>query len=128
MPIFGMQNLWRQAMTERSRTTVLQPLQWMLGLCLLATVGALREGADKWLLVGLVFFDTIAVALFVGSYIYLLPRDRDALRSERFALQKLAIEKGLQGDTLRGIELGNIDVETDIVVRDNKTTSSRESQ
>lgn len=89
-------------MTTRSRSTVLYPMQVLLGFLLTATIGAVHEKAPAWLLVLLAVFDCIALMLYVGAYVYLLPRDRDALRSERFALHKLAIEKGFVGDSLVG--------------------------
>jgi hypothetical protein len=39
---------------------------------------------------------------FLVAYFILLFVDRDALRSERFTLSKLAIEKSVTGDSLRG--------------------------
>ena len=36
-------------------------------------------------------------------YIYCLINDRDSLRSEKFTIQKLAIEKGIMGDDVTGI-------------------------
>lgn len=43
------------------------------------------------------------VLLLLGSYIYFMRRDPDALRSESYSLQKLAIEKGIFGDNLVGM-------------------------
>ena len=42
------------------------------------------------------------LAVYVFSYVYLLFKDRDALRSERFTLSKIAMEKGYYGDSLTG--------------------------
>ena len=39
---------------------------------------------------------------FLVAYFILLFIDRDALRSERFTLSKMAIEKSVTGDSLRG--------------------------
>lgn len=45
----------------------------------------------------------LAIIVYVGSYIYLLRVNPDALRSERYSLEKLAIEKGVYGDSLTGV-------------------------
>ena len=44
-----------------------------------------------------------AVIVYILAYIHLLFHDRDALRSEKYSLQKLAIERGLVGDSETGI-------------------------
>lgn len=40
--------------------------------------------------------------LYLFAYTYCLFKDRDALRTERYSIQKLAIEKGFVGDSLTG--------------------------
>ena len=42
------------------------------------------------------------VLVYIGAYLYLLCVDRDALRSEKYSIDKLAIEKGVFGDNLTG--------------------------
>jgi len=42
------------------------------------------------------------VVAYLVAYFVLLFVDRDALRSERFTLSKLAIEKSVTGDSLKG--------------------------
>jgi hypothetical protein len=44
----------------------------------------------------------VAFAIEAFAFLFLLFRDRDALRSERFAIAKMSIEKGVYGDTLSG--------------------------
>ena len=39
----------------------------------------------------------------IRDSIYCLINDRDSLRSEKFTIQKLAIEKGIMGDDVTGI-------------------------
>lgn len=45
----------------------------------------------------------LVLLLFLSSYVYFMRTNPDALRSEQFSLSKLAIEKGLIGDTLSGL-------------------------
>lgn len=52
-------------------------------------------------------------------------RAPDSLRSERFSLQKMAIEKGLYGDSLVGtVELPDVD---DVVLLEADSASSKEA-
>jgi hypothetical protein len=43
------------------------------------------------------------------AYFFLLFNDRDALRSERFTLSKMAIEKSVTGDSLKGFIVQGLD-------------------
>ena len=92
-------------MSARSRSTVLQPLEWLVGLTLGAVVLAVQAKAPSWLLVTLVIASLSEVGFFFATYVFLLLNDRDALRSERFGLGKMALEKGIMGDNISGIVL-----------------------
>lgn len=94
--------VWVRTWSRGGRSTALHSMQWMLGLSLTGLVFALREDAPNWLIVTLVCFVGLAVAVYLGAYLYLLIRNPDALRSERFTLEKMAIEKGVVGDHLVG--------------------------
>ena len=66
-----------------------------------------------------------AIIAYVLAYIYLLFHDRDALRSEKYSLQKLAIERGLVGDS----DMGTIDMDATkdvmLLVRKSKKNEDR---
>ncbi len=66
-------------------------------------VGATYYGAPIWLLVTLSVFLGFCVVLFLGSYTFFAIKNPDALRSERFTLSKMAIEKNLIGDNDVGL-------------------------
>lgn len=85
------------------RSTVLKPIGGILGMFLGATLLAFYFKMPSW--VGKVFVGSslFIVSVFLFSYIYCMFTDKDALRSERFFLQKMAIEKGLVGDDSRGL-------------------------
>jgi hypothetical protein len=40
--------------------------------------------------------------LYIGAYVYFAWRAPDYLRSEKYTLSKLAIEKSVKGDNIRG--------------------------
>lgn len=48
------------------------------------------------------FVFVASVPLYGFAYVYCLLYDRDALRSERYSLQKMAIEHGMIGDSKTG--------------------------
>lgn len=44
----------------------------------------------------------VSVALYLVAYIYFALTDKDALRSEKFYLHKMALQKGFVGDDSSG--------------------------
>ena len=85
-----------------SRSTALAPLHWMLVLVFIAFLGSFWTGTPGWVTV---LFGVVSVGVVLlggGAYVYLLLNDRDALRSERFTIEKMKIEKGILGDTASG--------------------------
>lgn len=59
--------------------------------------------APQWVIMTFMIMCCVVVALYLAAYIYCLFTDRDALRSETYSIQKLAIEKGYIGDSVTGI-------------------------
>jgi hypothetical protein len=86
-----------------SRSDVLRPLAWLLAILIVLIFGLIYLNAPNWIILcaGIALF--ICVVLYAGSYIYCLLCDRDALRSERYSLDKLAIEHGIYGDSNIGL-------------------------
>ena len=48
-------------------------------------------------------FSALTLLLFGFGYVFFMFKDSDALRSERYSLSKMAIEKGLIGDDIKGL-------------------------
>ncbi len=91
-----------RAFAQRLRSTAIQPIQWVLGLLLAAVVSGPKLGAPGWLVVLLATL-AAATALFFGvCYVYFMRKNPDALRSERYTLQKMALERGILGDSTTG--------------------------
>jgi hypothetical protein len=65
-------------------------------------IAARISGVPFWLLVLLGIAVSSTGIAFLVAYFILLCVDRDALRSERFTLSKLALEKSVTGDSSRG--------------------------
>ena len=99
--LFG--QFFESASVKGARSTALQSLQWGKGLILAGIPTALIAGSPQWLMIVLASCLGIMFLTFIGSYLFLLANDRDALRSEHFSLSKMAIEKGLVGDNVTGL-------------------------
>lgn len=97
-----MQGFSSHASAKGARSTALHSLQWALGLLLAAIPPTVWSGAPAWLFAALIVAVVLVLLVFLGAYIYLLTRNPDALRSEEFSLSKMAMEKGLVGDTTFG--------------------------
>src|SRR5688572_24932875 len=98
-----MQTFFSQASAKGARSTALHALQWALGMLLASVTACLWVGAPIWLLVTVLGGAGLVLLVFLGAYVFLLLRNPDALRSENFSLSKMAIEKGLVGDSTYGL-------------------------
>ena len=99
------QEILQEATGRGSRSTALQPLIWVLGTLVAGLVATSRIGQAPWIAVLAGVMVTVVLLALLGAYFFLLIKDRDALRSERYSLSKLAIEKSLTGDSIAGFTL-----------------------
>ena|ERR1035438_41954 len=95
-------SLFQQASAQGSRSTALNPVGWVFATILSALIGSTMAKAPQWITVLLSVFAGLILFVYLFAYVYLMFRDRDALRSERFTLSKMAIERSITGDSLRG--------------------------
>jgi hypothetical protein len=95
---------WFQlAQIGQSRSSITNPLQWMVVILLGGIVlGALIK-LPSWLIEGLVGCLLLVLAVFVYSYLFFMHTKPDVLRSEQFHLSKMRIERGLVGDSQTGL-------------------------
>lgn len=103
MPPQTLKHFLERSSTKGERSSALNSLQWGLGLILTGIPAAIWVSAPNWILILLSTLLGILFFTYIGSYIFLLFRDRDALRSENFTLSKMAIERGLVGDNITGL-------------------------
>ena len=94
--------LLQRALAQGSRSTVLNPLAWLIGISAAASIAAFSCGSPAWLGIMFGLLAGISIVLYLLAYIYFGLTDKDALRSERFSIQKMAIQKGFIGDNLTG--------------------------
>ena len=97
--------LLQQASAEGSRSTALKPLGWLVGMLCAASIAmfSFSNPIPLWAGITFVALTATTVAGYLIAYFYLMLKDRDALRSERYSIQKLAIEKGIVGDNISGV-------------------------
>jgi len=91
-----------QASAKGSKSTILQPLGWMMAICISATFSAGLFSPVPWVTILFAVFSALTMALYLYAYLYSLYKNPDALRSESYTIQKLAIEKGFVGDDTSG--------------------------
>lgn len=99
--------LLQQHAGSGKRSDALKPLAWLFGLLVVCLLGLAFNDAHVTIQLVVLCGGGFVGALYVISYVYLLFADRDALRSEHFVIQKLAIEKGVYGDDINGIVMEN---------------------
>ena len=93
----------QQASAKETKATVLKPLGWMIGILIAAIIGSASFMGPKWVVIMFSIFAGVTMALYLFAYLFCLFTDKDALRSETYSIQKLAIEKGFIGDNATGL-------------------------
>jgi len=77
------------AAEKRSRSTPLKPAIWMTGVLVWATVIAFLFHVPTWAGIFLCLLTGLSFLLYLGSYIFLMATDREALRAERYSIKRL---------------------------------------
>lgn len=93
-----------------SRSSILSIFTWFLGTSMASlTLGAIFH-FYVWMLYFIASLIFVTFLVMIGTYIYCLRIGNfDALRSESFNIQKLAIERQASSDSLSGIQASSID-------------------
>jgi len=69
-----------------------------------AEIAAVKVMAPFWMDLIFAFFITLTGLLYLGTFVYCLLKGKDdLLRSESYSIQRLAIEKGMIGDSRVGL-------------------------
>lgn len=94
-----------------SKTNIMKPLNWLISILGALVIGGFIYGLPMWMDCILFVCLILVLLYYLFVYTYCLLKDKDALRSERFNVQKMAIEKGILGDSSVGIiDMGTSDV------------------
>lgn len=92
-----------QASAKGGRSTALHPLQWAFGLVLAALVGVAPFTPPAWLMISLLALAGVILVMIIIAYVFFMRSNPDYLRSENYTLQKMAIERGVFGDSITGL-------------------------
>jgi hypothetical protein len=79
------------------------PLQWMTATSIVGLVALVVAKAEGWVIGTYMLVPIGLVAFSCVSYETHRRKNPDALRSERYSLRKIEIEKGMIGDDRHGI-------------------------
>lgn len=85
------------------RSDVLKPLAWLIGMLVVLVAMLAFAKAPEWLLTWVALTLLATIALYALVYAVCFFVDRDALRSEGYTLNKMAIEHKLLGDSSVGL-------------------------
>ena len=88
-----------------SRSTALQPLVRLTALILTALVLSLIYDGPNWLTILISVILSIVILSFIIAYTHFAKEDPGALRSEKYVLERLKLERGqseITGNTFRG--------------------------
>ena len=107
MAINIIRELLEKSDASGSKSTILKPLTWLLSVLIAGLLFLFKLNAPFWAYVFFSIIISVIIALFLFAYLYCLFKDRDSLRSEKFSIQKMAIEKGMYGDNLTGLHFTN---------------------
>jgi uncharacterized membrane protein (DUF2068 family) len=92
-----------QATAKGSRSTVLKPLYVMMAVCISGVFASFHFSFPPWSSYFFAFFTFVTMSIYLVSFVYCLAKHPDALRSETYSIQKLAIQKGFVGDNITGV-------------------------
>lgn len=95
-----------QANAKASKSTILGPFIWAAASVIVLLIFGVAYHAPTWLLAAVFVLLVLELAAMAVAFFYCLLSKRenlvDALRTERYSIQKLEIEKGFRGDSLTG--------------------------
>jgi thiol:disulfide interchange protein len=102
MAIGLIQSFLQQATASGTKSTALTDLRWFAAILASALLIATQTASPPWILIFLAVMLGLVGLTYVGAYIFFAIRSPDALRSEKFTLSKMAIERSVTGDNLAG--------------------------
>jgi hypothetical protein len=104
MDVDSIVELFQSSASSGSKSTIIKPLSWAIATVLLALLILVKLNAPNWIMYLMAGFLVLFVLLFIAVYVYCILNMPDTLRSEKFTIEKMAIEKGIYGDDKTGIQ------------------------
>jgi hypothetical protein len=96
------QTFLQQALLRNAKSTALKPLAGLVAALLGGCILASRYSLDEWLVMMLGLLTFLTVLIFLGIYLFFAFTNPDQLRSEKYIIQKTAIQHGFIGDDKTG--------------------------
>ncbi|MEQ4624759.1 hypothetical protein [Providencia manganoxydans] len=97
-----MSSLFGQANHAGEKSTVIHPLLWLIGIFMSALVIGAYFTTSQFIVIGIFVLLCIMLCFFIAVYGYCLIKNPDYLRSEKWSIQKMAIENRIVGDDITG--------------------------
>lgn len=96
---------FQHASAGGTKSTVVTPIQWLTSILGATLLGCIQIAPTSWItaLVACLFAATIL--FYFWAYRFFAQRAPDSLRSERYGIEKLNIERSLKGDDIAGVRL-----------------------
>lgn len=95
--------------SNHSKSTILKPLGWLLAILVPLFSASYYLKADNWISYSIATLIFIVIVIYLTIYIHAYFKNPELLRSEKYTLTKMAIEKSTFGDSTSGIvEIGKI--------------------
>ena len=92
---FALDNLLsRQSNIGQSRSSVLNPLQWMTVIIVAGLASFVYAHAQSWLIILMAVLLSSTFILFAAAFVYFMIKEPGTLRSEDYSLAKHALDKG----------------------------------
>jgi len=88
--------LLRRAIMHGSRATILRPLGWLIGILATLVFAGMHLQNQMWVNVVNLILLALGVGLYLSAFAYCLLTDKEALRTEKYSIQKMAMEKRLR--------------------------------
>lgn len=111
-----------------SRSTILKPLTWLISSIFGGIILLLKIDSPNWIIVMFLIVIGVALIIFFFTYLFCLFTDKDAIRSEKYSIQKMAIEKGVYGDNTVGVVSNKNfkNIESNILLTDSEEIEGNE--
>ena len=81
-----------------TRSSCLAPFQWLVGILVAGTVGSFVYDAPPWAIATLLSMSGVSITVFLTLGAWLAAKNPDALRSERYSIRKMELERARIGD------------------------------
>ncbi len=95
-------SLFGQANQTGEKSTIIHPLLWVISILISALIAEVYFEADNLLKIGTFLLLFIILMFLMIVYWHCLINKPDYLRSEKWSIQKMAIEKQVVGDSYTG--------------------------